>query len=56
MTINDLLQLARNKLLTLQRSRESAWNSGNVKAIAAIDEEVETTQETISALETLVEA
>ena len=53
MTIQELLDLARNKLVTLTRQREHAWAQGDAEALAALDSRIATTESTIAALEGL---
>jgi len=54
MTIQELLDLARNKLATLSRQRENAWLQGDSALVASLDEKIVTTQATIAALEGLL--
>jgi len=54
MTIQELLELARNKLATLSRQRENAWLQGDSAIVASLDEKIATTQATIAALEGLL--
>ena len=51
MTIQELLDLARNKLATLARQREHAWSQGDSALVAALDAKIATTEDTIEALE-----
>ena len=54
MTIQELLDLARNKLATLTRQREYCWSQGDAAMVASLDESIATTQITITSLEGLV--
>lgn len=53
MTIQELLDLARNKLATLSRQRDHAWEQGDSALVASLDEKIATTQGTIQALESI---
>jgi hypothetical protein len=55
MTIQELLDLARNKLATLARQREHAWSQGDSALVAALDAKIATTEDTIEALEGLAQ-
>ena len=54
MTIQELLDLARNRLATMIRQREYAWSQGDATMVASLDESIVTTQITIASLEGLV--
>lgn len=54
MTIQELLDLAQNKLATLSRQRDHAWAQGDSAHVALLDERIATTQGTIAALEGLL--
>ena len=53
MTIQELLDLARNKLATLTRQREHAWAQGDSALVSTLDARIATTEDTIEALEGL---
>ncbi len=53
MTIQELIDLAKNKLTTLARQREHAWAQGDSALVAALDARIATTESTIAALEGL---
>lgn len=53
MTIEELIDLARNKLATLKRQRDHAWAQGDSALIASLDAKIATTESTIAALEGL---
>ena len=51
MTIQELLDLAKNKLATLARQRDHAWAQGDSALVASLDAQIATTASTIAALE-----
>lgn len=51
MTIQELLELAKNKLATLARQREHAWSQGDSALVASLDAKIATTEDTIATLE-----
>jgi post-segregation antitoxin (ccd killing protein) len=53
MRISDLVELAQNRLLALQRSRQNAWDAGNAQAVSDLDSEISDTQATLNQLQTL---
>ena len=53
MTIQELIDLAKNKLATLARQREHAWSQGASALVASLDARIATTESTIAALEGL---
>jgi hypothetical protein len=54
MTIQELLDLSRNRLATLSKQRDYAWSQGDATMVASLDESIATTQITITTLEGLV--
>lgn len=51
MTIQELIDLAKNKLATLSRQRDHAWSQGDSALVASLDAKIATTENTIEALE-----
>jgi hypothetical protein len=54
MTVQQLIQLAQNKLTTLQQSRQWAWEAGNAESVSSLDIEIAQTQDTLARLQTLI--
>lgn len=53
MTIQELIDLAKNKLATLARQRDHAWAHGDSALVASLDAKIATTEDTIATLEGL---
>lgn len=54
MTISDLIKLMENRLSYLNSSRSHAASIGDADQVAAIDVQIETTQNTLNLLRSLV--
>lgn len=53
MTVNELIALAENRLATLARQRDAAWQSGDTAALAACDAQIAETEQTLAKLRSL---
>jgi len=53
MTISELVALAENKLATLTRQRDAAWQMGDASALAACESQIAETEQTLAKLRSL---
>ena len=53
MTIDEIIQMTENRLTFLQQHRQHAFGRGDIEAVAAFDEQMLTTQDTLEALRSL---
>jgi hypothetical protein len=53
MTISELVALTENKLATLARQRDAAWQAGDTAALAACDAQIAETEHTLAKLRSL---
>lgn len=56
MTIYDIIKLMENRLLNLQQTRDIAFNSGLIDQVVALDNEIDSTKNTLQTLLTTVNA
>lgn len=55
MNVQDLIKLAENRVRYLEQARQSAWDSGDASGVAAADDQLAETQQTLTSLRSLQE-
>jgi hypothetical protein len=53
MTIHELIALTENRLATLTRQRDAAWQMGDASALAVADAQIAETENTLAKLRSL---